>query len=106
VTAGAKVSRVDGDPSDEILHEPAGDVDRPATIDEHGRDPDARVEVRRLPRLCVQGFHIIMASHPFLPNGSRTRWRSSTCCPAAGFDERFEVGLDMLVRGLAATREP
>jgi hypothetical protein len=23
-----------------------------------------------------------------------------------GFDERFEFGLDVLVRGLAATREP
>jgi hypothetical protein len=45
-------------------------------------------------------------SHPFPPNGSQTRWRSSTCCPAAGFDERFEFGLDVLVRGLAATREP
>jgi ATP-binding cassette, subfamily B, bacterial len=62
VTAGAKVSRVDGDPSDEGFHEPAGETDGPATIYEQGPDPDAKVDVRRLPRLCVQGFRIIMSA--------------------------------------------
>jgi ATP-binding cassette subfamily B protein len=56
------VSRVDGDPSGEIFHEPAGDTDGPTTIYEQGPDPDAKVNVRRLPRLCVQGFRIIMAA--------------------------------------------
>jgi ATP-binding cassette subfamily B protein len=53
---------VDGDPSGEIFHEPAGDTDGPTTIYEQGPDPDAKVNVRRLPRLCVQGFRIIMAA--------------------------------------------
>jgi ATP-binding cassette, subfamily B, bacterial len=50
------------DPSDEVFREPAGDADGPATIYEQGPDPDAKVDVRRLPRLVVQGFRIIMAA--------------------------------------------
>ena len=50
------------DPTDDVLHEPAGDADGPTTIYEQGPDPDSKVNVRRLPGLCVQGFHIIMAA--------------------------------------------
>jgi ATP-binding cassette subfamily B protein len=50
------------DPSDEVFHEPAGDADGPTTIYEQGPDPDAKVDVRRLPRLVVQGFRIITAA--------------------------------------------
>jgi hypothetical protein len=56
------VSRVDGDPRDVVSHEPAGDDEGPTTIYEQGPGPDAKVNVRRLPRLCVQGFRIIMAA--------------------------------------------
>jgi hypothetical protein len=73
------VSRVDGDRNDEIFHEPAGDADQPATIYEHGPDPDAKVKVRRLPRLCVQGFHIIVAA------GRRDFLLSSSLQTLAGF---------------------
>ena len=62
MNVGAKVSRMDGDQRDEVFQEPAGQSDGPATIYEQGPDPDAKVNVRRLPRLCVQGFRIIMAS--------------------------------------------
>jgi hypothetical protein len=51
-----------GDPSDEVLQAPAGSTDGPTTIYEQGPDPDAKVNVRRLPRLIVQGFRIIMAA--------------------------------------------
>jgi ATP-binding cassette, subfamily B, bacterial len=78
VTAGAKVSRVDGDPSDEDSREP-GDGDGPTTIYEQGPDPDSKVNVRRLPRLCVQGFHIIMAA------GRRDFIVSSSLQTLAGF---------------------
>lgn len=54
-----KVNRVQGEPSDETFHEPA---DGPTTIYEQGPDPDAKVNVGRLPRLCIQGFRIIMAA--------------------------------------------
>jgi ATP-binding cassette subfamily B protein len=50
------------DPSDEVFREPAGDPDGPTTIYEQGPDPYAKVNVRRLPRLVVQGFRIIMAA--------------------------------------------
>jgi ABC-type multidrug transport system fused ATPase/permease subunit len=50
------------DPSDEVFREPAGDADGPATIYEQGPDPEAKVDVRRLPRLVVQGFRIITAA--------------------------------------------
>ena len=53
---------MDGDPSGEVFHEPEGDPDGPTTIYEQGPDPDAKVNVRRLPRLCVQGIRIIMAA--------------------------------------------
>lgn len=52
---------MEGDRSDDLFGEPAGDVEPPTAIYE-GPDPDSKVNVRRLPGLCAQGFRIVMAA--------------------------------------------
>jgi ATP-binding cassette subfamily B protein len=50
------------EPDADVVREASAEAERPTTIYDSAPDPESKVNVRRLPRLSLQGWHIIAAA--------------------------------------------